>query len=58
MFETPITIVGNIVTDPIHRSVGDQEVVRFRVASNSRRRSADGTWEHGNSLFVTVSFTS
>ncbi len=55
MFETPITIVGNIVTDPIHRSVGDQEVVRFRVASNSRRRSADGTWEHGNSLFVTVS---
>jgi single-strand DNA-binding protein len=54
MFETPITIVGNIVTDPIHRSVGDQEVVKFRVASNSRRRSADGTWEQGNSLFVTV----
>jgi single-strand DNA-binding protein len=54
MFETPFTIVGNIVTDPIHRSVGDQEMVRFRVASNSRRRNADGTWEAGNSLFVTV----
>ncbi|MCT7660507.1 single-stranded DNA-binding protein [Mycobacterium deserti] len=54
MFETPFTIVGNIVTDPIHRRVGDQETVRFRVASNSRRRTAEGTWEPGNSLFVTV----
>ena len=34
--------------------VGDQEVIKFRVASNSRRRTADGNWEPGNSLFVTV----
>ena len=54
MFETPITVVGTIVTDPILRRVGDQEVVKFRVASNSRRRTADGNWEPGNSLFVTV----
>ncbi|BBY82885.1 single-stranded DNA-binding protein [Mycolicibacterium pulveris] len=54
MFETPFSIVGTIVTDPIHRRVGDQEMVRFRVASNSRRRTAEGTWEPGNSLFVTV----
>ncbi|WP_099041441.1 single-stranded DNA-binding protein [Mycobacterium neglectum] len=54
MFETPFHIVGNIVTDPIHRQVGEQEMVRFRIASNSRRRSAEGTWEPGNSLFVTV----
>jgi single-strand DNA-binding protein len=54
MFETPFTIVGNVVTDPIHRRVGDQEMVRFRVASNSRRRTPEGTWEPGNSLFVTV----
>ena len=54
MFETPFTIVGTIVTDPIHRRVGDQEVFKFRVASNSRRRTADGDWEQGNSLFVTV----
>ena len=54
MFETPFTIVGNIVTDPIHRRVGEQEMVKFRVASNSRRRTAEGTWEPGNSLFVTV----
>ena len=54
MFETPLTVVGNIVNDPIRRTVGDREVVKFRVASNSRRRAADGTWEPGNSLFVTV----
>ena len=29
-------------------------MLKFRVASNSRRRAADGTWEPGNSLFVTV----
>jgi single-strand DNA-binding protein len=54
MFETPLTVVGNIVNDPSRRRVGDQEVLKFRVASNSRRRAADGTWEPGNSLFVTV----
>jgi single-strand DNA-binding protein len=54
MFETPATVVGNIVNDPQRRTIGDQEVMKFRVASNSRRRGADGTWEAGNSLFVTV----
>ena len=54
MFETHITVVGNIVNDPNGRRVGDQEVIKFRVASNSRRRTADGNWEAGNSLFVTV----
>jgi single-strand DNA-binding protein len=47
-------LVGNIVNDPKRRRVGDQEVLKFRVASNSRRRAADGTWEPGTSLFVTV----
>ena len=54
MFETPLTVVGHIVNDPQRRKVGDQEVVKFRVASNSRRRAGDGSWEHGNSLFITV----
>ncbi|RDH80136.1 single-stranded DNA-binding protein [Mycolicibacterium moriokaense] len=54
MFETPIHVVGNIITDPILRRVGDQEVYKFRVASNSRRRTADGQWEPGNSLYVSV----
>ena len=55
MFETPIVIVGNIVTDPVHRRVGEQSVFRFRVASNSRRRTAEGTWEHGDTLYASVS---
>lgn len=54
MFETPLTVVGHIVNDPARRKVGDQEVLKFRVASNSRRRTGDGGWEHGQSLFVTV----
>jgi single-strand DNA-binding protein len=54
MFETPLTVIGRIVTDPQRRRVGEQEVVKFRVASNARRRTGDGTWEPGNSLFVTV----
>lgn len=55
MFETPFTIVGNIVTDPVHRRVGEHAVVKFRVASNSRRRTTEGAWEQGDSLFVSVS---
>ena len=54
MFETPLTVVGHIVNDPVRRKVGDQEVIKFRVASNSRRRTGDGSWEPGNSLFITV----
>lgn len=54
MFETPMTIVGRIITDPRRRVVAGQEVISFRVASNSRRRTGEGTWEPGHSLYVTV----
>jgi single-strand DNA-binding protein len=54
MFETPIHIVGTIITDPVLRRVGDQQVYKFRVASNSRRRTADGTWEPGNTLYASI----
>lgn len=54
MFETPLTVVGHIVNNPDRRQVGNQEVIKFRVASNSRRRTADGGWEPGNSLFINV----
>lgn len=54
MFETPITVVGTIVNKPDRRRVGDQELIKFRMASNSRRRTPDGNWEPGNSFFVTV----
>ncbi|BBZ71083.1 single-stranded DNA-binding protein [Mycobacterium paraseoulense] len=54
MFETPLTVVGHIVNNPERRQVGTQEVIKFRVASNSRRRAADGGWEPGYSLFINV----
>lgn len=54
MFETWMSIVGHIVNDPQRRRVGSEELIKFRVASNSRRRTADGSWEPGNSLFITV----
>jgi single-strand DNA-binding protein len=54
MFETPITVVGRIITDLRRRVVGGEEVISFRMASNSRRRTGDGTWEPGNSLYITV----
>ncbi|WP_197380201.1 single-stranded DNA-binding protein [Mycolicibacterium mengxianglii] len=54
MFETPLTVTGRIVTDPVRRRVADQELVKFRLASNARRRTGDGSWEPGNSLYLTV----
>lgn len=54
MFETWMTIVGHIVTEPQRRRVGNEELIKFRVASNSRRRTGDGGWEPGNSLYITV----
>lgn len=54
MFETPITVIGRVVTDPRRRTVGEQDVVKFRMASNTRRRTDDGNWEPGDSLFVNI----
>jgi single-strand DNA-binding protein len=54
MFETPFSVVGTVITDPIPRRIGEQDFLRFRVASNSRRRTGEGTWEPGNSLYLTV----
>ena len=54
MFETSITVVGRIITDFRRRVVAGQEVISFRVASNSRRRTAEGIWEPGHTLYITV----
>lgn len=54
MFETPFSVVGTVITDPFPRRVGEQDYLRFRVASNSRRRTPEGAWESGNSLYLTV----
>ena len=54
MFETPMTAVGRIITDLRRRVVGDQEVISFRMACNSRRRTPEGAWEPGSTLYITV----
>ena len=54
MFETTITVVGRLVSDPTRRTVGEQDVVKFRLASSARRRTGEGTWESGDSLFLNV----
>ncbi len=41
MFGTPLTVVGYIVNDLQRCKVGDQEVVKCRVVSSSRRRIGD-----------------
>ena len=53
MFETPFTVVGNVITDVVARRAGESNVVTFRMASNSRKKTDDG-WEPGNSLYITV----
>ncbi|MGK2865063.1 MAG: single-stranded DNA-binding protein [Mycobacterium sp.] len=54
MFETPFTVVGTVITDPIPRRVGEHNYLKFRVVSNSRKRTPDGNWENGNPLYLTV----
>lgn len=54
MYETPLTVVGRIITTPERRRAGDKDVVNFRIASNARYRNADGLWEDGKSLFLAV----
>jgi single-strand DNA-binding protein len=55
MNETLVTIVGNVATAPKGRMLpsGDT-VVNFKIASNARRRSAEGEWSTRDSLFVRV----
>ena len=56
MYQTQVTIVGNLLTDvDCHRLNDGTVVANFRVASKERRfdRSA-GTWVDGDRLFVDV----
>ncbi|MFT4199300.1 single-stranded DNA-binding protein [Gordonia sp. (in: high G+C Gram-positive bacteria)] len=56
MFETPMTVVGQVITDPIVRKTAGGDVVSFRVASNSRRLNSEtGEWEDDKTLYLSVS---
>jgi single-strand DNA-binding protein len=56
MYETTVTVVGNVVDDPKLRTTGSGwEVAGFRVASTARRRDAQtGRYVDGDSLFLSV----
>ncbi len=57
MFDTPVTVIGNVLTAPEWRrtSVTGAFVVTFKVASTSRRYDKDrGMWVDGDTLRVRV----
>lgn len=56
MFETQVTVVGNLVTDVDKRRLSDgTAVAKFRIASTERRYDrAGGTWVDGNRLYIEV----
>lgn len=56
MFETPITICGNVIDAPNqHRFESGSTVTNFRLASTARRYDkASGTWTDGETLFLRV----
>jgi single-strand DNA-binding protein len=55
MYETPLTIVGNLVGTPELRfTPNGTPVANFRVASTPRfRDNATGEWKDGSTLFLT-----
>lgn len=58
MRETPVTVVGTLVSDMKPRRVGPDGtlVLKFRVACNERRfDSASESWVNGESLYLSVS---
>jgi single-strand DNA-binding protein len=56
MYETLVTVVGNVVDAPSRKNIdGGTTVCNFRVASTARRfERKTGTWVDGDSLFLKV----
>jgi len=56
MYETIVTVVGNVVDTPTRRVLDNgTSVVGFRVASTSRRFDREaGAWGDGDSLYLKV----
>jgi single-strand DNA-binding protein len=56
MYDTAITMVGHVASDPVLRVTGNgTKVVSFRLASTARRRDpVQGDWVDGDTLFFTV----
>ncbi|WP_182346772.1 single-stranded DNA-binding protein [Tomitella gaofuii] len=55
MFETYMTVIGNVANKPDRRDTPAGEVVSFRLGSTARYWSEeDKSWRDGSSLFLTV----
>ncbi|MGP4021013.1 single-stranded DNA-binding protein [Saccharopolyspora sp. 5N708] len=56
MFETQVTVVGYVITEPVVRETsGGNRVANFRVAATSRRVDrATGEWVDGDRFYATV----
>ena len=56
MFDTQVTVVGNLVADPrLNFTKDGQPVASFRVASTPRRFDrASGEWRDGDTLYASV----
>lgn len=55
MNETQTTVRGTIITDPITRRVGTDQVFTFRVASNTRYLDrTSGEWKTGGTLYFSA----
>ncbi|MFE3291273.1 single-stranded DNA-binding protein [Rhodococcus sp. NPDC059234] len=57
MYETHTAVVGTVITMPAKRLThSGEEVISFRMASNTRRRDqSTGEWTDGGTLYLTVS---
>ncbi|TQF73366.1 single-stranded DNA-binding protein [Rhodococcus spelaei] len=57
MYETHTAVVGTVITIPAKRLTNSgEEVISFRMASNTRRRDqSTGEWTDGGTLYLTVS---
>lgn len=56
MYDTYLTIMGRVISEPRATQTGGGELLSFRVACNSRRLDRQsGEWTDGNTLFVAVS---
>lgn len=55
MFETYMTVIGNVANNPDRRATTAGEVISFRLGSTTRYWSEEqGKWRDGSSLFLTV----
>jgi len=57
MYETLVTVVGNVVDNPrLRRTEKGADVTSFRIASTARKQDrTSGEWVDGDKLFLSVS---